>query len=481
MTPPFPVPISLPEIDGHHVRQRFRREDVDLVQAYFSTRRAGVKEEPRSLVTILPDGRDAIEVVGCRGLNPVFRALTGTSDTDAEDRRLAWREDHDPRLLERGPENVLDEGLRFVREKAMGVLRTPSTRRLMELITQCVTAYPSRRLMVLCASKGAGIALGQSVQLQVPTVLRRHFAVLESGCAGLRHARYYFGGVQDLHWIEDRLHSIDLMLLRDARFAIHEDVPDFAAEFSRAKIIGVLGCKEVLTPYEDDCIRSVLGFEETTIVEPRRAARTVSVRRLRVKGGESLPASVRRGDLLDRGIVHHRARNRVLCDQATALAGTPHLIIAADWRHAMSLAARLGDWHLVPFGERQSEERTRLYARLPRRPRPMLIPRQDIVSLDDVSRVDLSLYDVVIYGAGTTDVSPHLREQTIPGYWTREQLIWIDLADRHHPLLRHDASRRYRTYLTWGWETRGLTASAERLAAFLERRAANAVSVLTTP
>ncbi|AMV16513.1 hypothetical protein [Planctomyces sp. SH-PL14] len=472
----FPTPVSALIFGSPYLELEYRSQDAETVRTFFETRLLGFAQPPRSLIQEWAYN-GLTKFSGRLALGPVFRALVGQYlPSVPENRRIGWPEQLSDELERTFYGHVFQQAFDFIRTFDRGVIRGWRPRLLDQLIAQVITAYPERNIVVALANERSGVTLGVRVQELVPANLRKFFAFLKKGDSAPSERRYFFGGITHLQGVGDNPNRIDLILLGDARFCGHESVPETLDVYEHAKVFAFINEASPLSAYEDDFTRSVLGFEEMWILGPGENVRFPSIRKIKVPRGESLPSTLSELELLKRGIIHHRERNRLVVEVAEKESGSSQLIVAANLEHALLLAKKLPRWH-IPEQYLQPRWAKVQYEKMPRVKRTMSQPPLHIVPCPDFRRVQLSLYRLIVYAAGTTEVPDHIQQGLLWRQLGRSSVVtWVDFSDRQHWRLRRDAARRFQEYASWGWAPEGQSVGELRIRQFIARRIANLVS-----
>jgi hypothetical protein len=268
----------------------------------------------------------------------------------------------------------------------------------------------------------------------------------------------------------------------------------------RARLYGLLPTHRRLSPYEEDLVRALFGFQELLVPRHGHVGRPVEVLWVEGKGRPLRSDPANDLELKRFGVWLNEGRNRQVARVARALAdddpeqrkallpslpdtrltaGPSRVLVLVDGvEHALTLMAKLPGWPVVTSGVAdldglRPDQRAYLEARRPNGAVGSVT--HGIVTEAGLNNVQIDwtgIGVIVRADAGTGSLPLPAAALTVPAVDPRARtpLLVVDLADRHHPDLRRRAVRRRRAYVESGWARPGQTPDHLRLLQFLSPR-----------
>jgi hypothetical protein len=458
------------------------------------TLRSGRRREP--LYELVPFARE--QVLKCwAGLTP---AVTGTLRLCGYRPAIVGGLFHgrlplpaDKNLLDSLADRVLIE---YVARHDRGLVRYDAHQvEPAKLVAQVARAWPDLNLTAAVSRRDEAIRL--AYQLRAANVDAFAFTARNQPWVEKRVAVATYAGLayNPVHPARQ-----DVVLALDAAEATGLHPRWCLRHLERARLYGLQPANRPLSPYEEDLVRALFGFQELLVPRHGHVGRPVEVlwtegqgRRLGAEPANDL-------DLKRHAVWRQDARNRQVARVARALAGgdpeqlkallpslpgarrtagpSRVLVLVEGVEHALALMTKLPGWPVVTSGLAdldglQPDQRADLEARRPTWAADPI--SRGIVTDTGLQSVNIhwSGVDVLVRAdGGTGSLSLPAAALTVPAVDPRARtpLLVVDLADRHHPDLRQRAVRRRRAYVGSGWARPGLDPAVFRTIQFVKRR-----------
>ena len=263
---------------------------------------------------------------------------------------------------------------------------------------------------------------------------------------------------------------------------------------ARGRLFAMICRDRRLARRDRDQLVQLFGLEKVVVPAHGRVERAVEVAISRIDGGPRPSPRLGGVGLLREAVWGHPVRNRRVGLLAEALAAgdrhavearfptiagamadlpaCPRIVVLADGlEHALALADELPGWPLVVGPDARAEglpaHRVETLARC-RWVGPGG-PTQAIATLTGLGSIDLGKVDVLIRADGGAGLPSPLASITVGANDEARPLLLVDLADRHHPVLRRRGRARKDAYAAAGWPIDGIPAP-DALESFLASR-----------
>lgn len=289
----------------------------------------------------------------------------------------------------------------------------------------------------------------------------------------------------------------NLVFVLDAAAATAKE-PRYCLQFvTRARLYGFSELGQELSPYDQDRVREIFGFQEALVPRHGHRVRPVEVawapgagQRLRRPGKNII-------DTKRYGVWCNDARNRQVARLARACADADAGALAAllpaaaraelpaaprsvvvlveNVEHVLALAHKLPGWNVVSSGLVQADGLSAGQRTLLREKEPDVLPApvRAVVTEAGLQSCTLPLdqIDIIVRadgGVGLSGLCQALQASAAPD--VPGPLLLIDLDDQHEPELRRRARSRRRAYREQGWAAPGIDGFIRRVSRFLQTR-----------
>jgi hypothetical protein len=385
------------------------------------------------------------------------------------------------------------EILRFIACHDRGVIRyNPNSVDLPFLINQVARAWPRLRIAVIVSHRTDVINLAKTLRVR---------GIDAFGYDGRDHpfvdARVAVATTGGMAWTPLEPEKWDIVLVLDAAHGISDEKRWHLSHFARARTYGLLSLERHLSPYEDDLVRCLFGFQECTL--PQHGLRMRHMEVAWAPLGARRPACRSRGSPRNEVTVkRHRVwknepRNRLIARLARSFrAGEDLTPLIANWRdrnwaterpsvfviaegldHALALANKLPGWSILCSGAPNLSGLSDLQI-------------QDITDrtsvIDSVqpfgivthggmqdSQMPWARADVIIRADGGTDMLPLPGNALVESGGSRRPLMLVDIEDRLDVELEHRLRKRFDTYCRAGIFPEGINPASYRVQQFMSR------------
>jgi hypothetical protein len=364
-----------------------------------------------------------------------------------------------------------------------------------KLVAQVAKAWPELNLTAVVSRRDEAIRL--AYQLRAANVEAFAFTAQNQPWVEKRVAVATYAGLayNPVHPAQQ-----DIVLALDAAEATGVHARWCLRHLERARLYALLPTHRRLSPYEADLVHALFGFQELLVPRHGHVERPVEVlwlggqgRRLQAEPDNDL-------ELKRHGVWRQEHRNRQVARVARALAdGDPEqlkglfpslpdsrlpagprgvMVLVENVEHALALMPKLSDWSVVMSGLANldglhPDQRAQLEARRPAG--AVSSVTRGIVTEAGLTNVQIdwsSMKVLVRADAGAGSLALPSAALTLPAVDPRARtpLLVVDLADRHHPDLRHRGVRRRRAYWESGWAAPGEDPAHLRILRFLKPR-----------
>lgn len=382
--------------------------------------------------------------------------------------------------------------LRLVRDHERGLIRHDSRGGVdpVRLINEIALAYPTATVAVVVASASRGANLAR----RLTGGLLGEVALLTSRSCNAQAGRVVVGTPYGMAHDSVEFGKRDIVIFPRAQDAVQHDAQiALTTPDPHFRLFGMIPAGCTLAPCERDWITATYGFHETMIPRHGCVNRPIRVIFAPIRGDLRLPQDVNSLNLKRSGIWRHPVRNRRVSRIASAISVSDsvllrqHLpqaasileeqisgriaVVVESIEHALNLAERLHGWPVVT-----GEDVIR--AGLDAGQRQLLDERQGqpggtgpcIATAAGLTSMDLTTVGVIVWTGAGAHLPPIPVERLICSPHTPQQLLLVDLDDRHHPQLRRWTRDRQAAYLDAGWLPPGLDPVVNRVEMFLARR-----------
>ncbi len=294
----------------------------------------------------------------------------------------------------------------------------------------------------------------------------------------------------------------DIIVVLDAAEASRVEPLSRLGHARRARVYGLLPWNHKLAPHDEDIVRLLFGFEETTVQRHGVPTTKIEVVRLPNDDGQ-YPENAGLAYLKSVEIWQNEIRNRRIARLANQLTGDDYseleqghpvlgtalkgrsglavLVLVENIAHGKELVRQLPGWPFIAKGQSwltvdiKGSWDLRPFAPMPPDKRLMYA----IVTWQGVQTLNCGGWDVVIRADGGVGLPPfmeqatgtpiiyginNLPDQIIPS------LILVDFDDRSHQILRRWSRQRRIAYDGQGWYAPGVDPVQARIDRFLAAR-----------
>jgi hypothetical protein len=387
---------------------------------------------------------------------------------------------------------ILDQPLiDCVRRYELAVIRyNPTTVDPASLVAQVARAWPEKTILILAARRvdvcrfrrrlrrykiHADAVTGRNNPAEVGRIAVSTFMAMSH--APVRH-----------EWR-------DIVFVLDAVEAVGKTARWCLSHARRARWYGLVPDGAKPSPFEDDLLTELFGFQEIYIPRHYHYEAPVAVVRCSIEGGPSLPPGLDDVEVKRQGIWRNPMRNRRIArlarllhddgaDQlrrqfpavAEALAGTSTasvFVVVENLEHGLELARKLSGWPLIAgpspntAGLSANDVQILLAGEEAREQRPPFA----IVTAAGLQTMIKPAPGVVVRADGGVGL-PVLGsiDLLMPTWHAGRRMVLVDFNDRHHPALRRWSRRRQEAYERQGWFAPGVDSMMARVDRFLAAR-----------
>jgi hypothetical protein len=358
------------------------------------------------------------------------------------------------------------------------------------LVGEIGLAYPFASIVLAVASNGKARHFGEQIRRWLPDdvsvvtsdrpepqrtgriVVATHIT-LGCGAIGAAKRNIYIAP-----------HAID-SLSRKGRMGLDEAF--------RARFIGMLPANERIAPRDEDELRGVYGFHEVHVPKHGYRVLPIDVIFIPMNGRRKLTHDASPADVKRQAVWRHAGRNARIATLASKLAQGDHAglrrsfpqvaavlaeagpqrvgLLVDSVEHGVLLAQQLQGWALARASQVNINGLSRADQRIlrERRPRPGIDDCQ-IITVAAADRIDLAHVDVLVRADAGTGLPAIPEEALVIDNSVQHRIVLVDLADRHHPVLRRWSRRRRQAYDAKGWLPPGTDPVQHRIDQFLNSR-----------
>ena len=238
----------------------------------------------------------------------------------------------------------------------------------------------------------------------------------------------------------------DIILFPDALSALHENSKTaLCAPDIRGRLLGLIHSNHPVTESQRKKLAATFGFHNVKL--PKYGHERVEVKVRLIPFQDCMPTGKSKR-VKRMGVVCNDKRNRLICAEGKKLfrQGLRVLVLAESIEHLSRLAPLLTDWPAMlsspaKIDELPDEVRQRFQSNL-----VFADGSRFISTVDSLGRFTSEKFDAIVW-ASASPAPPVIPEyMLVAPTLTNQELLLVDLMDRHHPMLRRWANIRRRGY-----------------------------------
>lgn len=335
---------------------------------------------------------------------------------------------------------------RFIHEHDLGLIRIGNPVSRAQLIAEVALAFPRASMAIMTANVRAAKSLQYELRRAGVQAQR-----LVAARAPRRAGRVVVGTFDSMAHSEVEIEKRDILIVCDARTALSERAQGpLTAPDLRGRLYGFVTLDEQFSPLEADRLAATFGFMRSDV--PAHGFQAVHVDVSWSRFSSALPGGSSALQVKRSGIWRCGPRNRLIRNFARdALREHCVLVLAESVEHVARLAALLPDWPVrVADGCDTTGLPARLAARL-EQGRSRWIVTHLLATPEALQEIRPGAFDVVVWAGGGPGLPPMPPSHLMCPSESPQRMRIIDVADRHHPLLRRWRRSRRRAYEDRSW------------------------------